>query len=66
MDELYARVRDGRLGVLYLDVFDISQMPAMGDFEKFIPGINPVYQSPILGIASSGEFVGDWRVQRGG
>jgi hypothetical protein len=57
MDELDLRLRDGWLGDAHLDVFDMSEMRAMEDFEKYIPGITPVYQSPILGIWKDGVLV---------
>ena len=57
MDELDARVRDGRLGGGSLDVFDMSQIPTMEDFEKYIPGIAPVSQSPVLGVWRDGVLV---------
>lgn len=38
-------------------IFDVLGCKAMGDFELLIPGIGPVYQTPVVGIWKDGKLV---------
>jgi hypothetical protein len=37
-------------------VFDVLSCETMADFEKFIPGIGPVHQTPVVGIWKDGQL----------
>lgn len=50
MDKLNCGIREGRLGSVVVDVFDMSQVLRMEEFDAYVPGIAPVRSSPILGI----------------
>ena len=39
-----------------VEVFDTSLLKAMEDFDRFIPGIAPVYQTPVVGLWVDGEL----------
>jgi hypothetical protein len=38
-------------------IFDVLSFKTMADFEILIPGIGPVYQTPVVGIWRDGELV---------
>ncbi len=38
-------------------VFDVLDCQSMGDFEKFLPGIGSVTQSPVAGVWVGGKMV---------
>ena len=42
----------GRNETIYL--FDVSAFPAFKDFEKYLPGIGRVYQTPVVGSWNNG------------
>jgi hypothetical protein len=50
MDKLNCGIREGRLGSAAVDVFDMSRILRMEEFDAFVPGITPVRSSPILGV----------------
>lgn len=41
--------RGGSLGDK-VNVFDVSECRSHDDFEKYVPGIGPVFQTPVLGV----------------
>ena len=40
-----------------IEIFDVLSCKTMMDFERYIPGIGPVYQTPVVGIWDSGKLV---------
>ena len=40
-----------------VEVFDVLSCKEKGDFGGFIPGINGVYRTPILGVISNGTLI---------
>ena len=38
-------------------VFDVSVLKKMEDIEKFIPGLTPVYQTPVIGFWVNGQLI---------
>lgn len=40
-----------------VQIFDVLACAQMNDFDKFIPGIGKVYQTPVLGIWQNGSLV---------
>ena len=55
-----------------IHLFDLSSLTDIGDFEKYLPGIGKVYQTPVIGIwedgvmkeKASGTAAKNWLVQR--
>lgn len=41
---------------LTIDVFDILDCQTQSDFERYIPGIGPISQSPVVGLWVDGEL----------
>jgi len=41
---------------LAVDFFDVQDVTSMQDFEKYIPGITPVYQTPAVGVWVRGQL----------
>jgi hypothetical protein len=44
--------------VLSVDVFDVLDCRTPNDFEKYVPGIGPVSQTPVVGLWVDGGLVG--------
>lgn len=68
LDALVQKLRSGNCGTdrpIY--VFDALMCKSMEDFERLVPGIAPVYDTPVVGIWEGGELVskgwGIWRVK---
>ncbi len=40
-----------------IEVFDVLNCEQMSDFEKFIPGIESVYRTPVLGVIVNGKLI---------
>lgn len=40
-----------------VEVFDVVDCREMSDFDRFIPGIGDVYQSPVIGVFVGGKLV---------
>jgi hypothetical protein len=55
-----------------ISVFDISAITEMGDFERHLPGIGKVFQTPVVGFWKNGQLTNrlsgaaarDWLVDR--
>ena len=56
LDQLVLACRDKKLGNSVI-VFDVLSCKTMTDFEKLIPGVGSVYQTPVVGIWRDGELV---------
>ena len=56
MDDIDAGVRSGHIVSSAVDIFDISNIGNMSEFEEYIPGMTPVTQSPVLGIWVDGQL----------
>jgi len=53
LDAIEARLTaEGRNETIYL--FDVSAFPDFKDFEKYLPGIGRVYQTPVVGSWKDG------------
>ena len=51
LDELAEEAVHGRLlPRINIDIFDVLSCQRMSDFDRYIPGITPVYQTPVVGI----------------
>lgn len=56
----------------FVDVFDVSLLHQMDDFEKYIEGLNIVFQTPVAGLWKNGKIVKrmwgaaarNWLIQR--
>jgi hypothetical protein len=60
IDELVIARRDKNLshsGSESVVLFDVLTCKSMGDFEQLIPGIGPVYHTPVVGIWKEGQLV---------
>lgn len=55
-----------------ISVFDVSAFSEMADFERYLPGIGKVFQTPVLGFWRNGQLTErlsgaaarDWLVER--
>jgi len=55
LDEL---VQASKSGHSYsIDIFDVLDCKSMADFDQLIPGVTPVYQTPVVGIWESGKLI---------
>lgn len=45
------------LGNDAVQLFEVSSCSTMDDFEKFIPGIGKVFQTPVIGFWKDGELI---------
>ena len=57
LDHLQESLRNGKSGMPDVEVFDVLDCKNLGDFEKFIPGINGVQRSPVMGVISDGKLI---------
>jgi hypothetical protein len=59
LDQVVAYEQDGRAeqGAKVILVFDVLACKAMADFEEIIPGIGPVYQTPVIGVWKDGSLI---------
>ena len=57
LDQLEDFLETASPGTTDLEVFDVLSCGQMSDFEKFIPGIGDVYQTPIIGVISDGKLI---------
>lgn len=53
LDQLEDAVRRGRIEAR-VDVFSVDSVQKMEDFEAYIPGVTPVYQTPAVGRWANG------------
>jgi hypothetical protein len=44
-------------GAIDVQVFDVLACKTMGDFAAFIPGIDAVYRTPVIGVISDGKLI---------
>jgi hypothetical protein len=71
LDEIEQRLRV-RSVPEKISVFDISAFTEMGDFERHLPGIGKVFQTPVVGFWRNGQLTEplsgaaarDWLVER--
>ncbi len=54
LDDLNKRLTSASELIDQVDVFDVSDCKEMKDFENYIPGIDNVYQTPVLGYWENG------------
>jgi hypothetical protein len=52
VEQLLSQSNDNRL--LRVDVFSAHQCQTQDDFDKYVPGIGPVFQTPVVGIWEDG------------
>jgi hypothetical protein len=53
LDQITSAVR-GR--VPHLAVFDVAECKSQQDFDRYIPSVSPVYQTPVVGIWENGDL----------
>jgi hypothetical protein len=58
LDQLDASLHRGTDGKVRVEVFDVLECTQMDDFQKFIPGVNSVYRTPVVGVIADGKLVG--------
>jgi hypothetical protein len=71
LDEIEERLRN-RSVLENISVFDVSAFSEMGDFERHLPGIGKVFQTPVVGFWKNGQLTDrlsgaaarDWLVDR--
>jgi hypothetical protein len=57
LDQIEAILNQGEPQAMDVEVFDVLECKTMSDFEAFIPGIDSVYRTPILGVMSDGKLI---------
>jgi len=57
LDHLQESLRNGKSGMPDVEVFDVLDCKNLGDFEKFIPGIDGVQRTPVMGVISDGKLI---------
>ena len=55
LDEIAAAME--RTSHYVVGVFDVSQLQQMQDLDNFIPGLTPVYQTPVVGLWKDRELI---------
>jgi hypothetical protein len=40
-----------------VEVFDVQDCTGQSDFEQYVPGIAPVFQTPVVGIWENGKLI---------
>ena len=66
LDVVDDAIQAGGPSLATVEVFDVLDCREMSDFEKYIPGVTPVYQTPVVGIWEQGVLraVGSGAVAR--
>jgi len=57
LDELDHVLEKPTPETLNIEVFDVLNCKQMSDFERFIPGIDGVYHTPVIGVISDGKLI---------
>jgi hypothetical protein len=57
LDKLEAFLGQVEPEAIDVEVFDVLACKTMSDFADFIPGIEGVYRTPILGVISNGKLI---------
>src|SRR5207245_3064669 len=57
LDQLEQAFDDGKSEIPDVEVFDVLDCEKMSDFERYIPGIEAVYRTPVIGVISDGKLV---------
>lgn len=57
LDKLEAFLGQGEPEAMDVEVFDVLACKAMSDLAAFIPGIDGVYRTPIIGVISEGKLI---------
>jgi hypothetical protein len=74
LDAIEARLSREPIDDETIHLFDVSALPDSRDFEKYLPGIGRVYQTPVIGLwqngvlqdKASGTLARHWLTQRYG
>jgi hypothetical protein len=56
LDEL-ARALHRQPAGLVVDVFNVADVRSAGDFDRYVPGIGPVFHTPVVGLWIDGRLV---------
>ena len=57
LDQVEKSLQNGKLSKPRIEVFDVLDCHQMSDFEKFIPGIDAVYRTPVIGVIFEGKLI---------
>ena len=57
LDQLEKSLNNGTSGAIEVEVFDVLNCSNPKDFEKYIPGIDGVYRTPLIGVIHDGQLV---------
>ncbi|MFL5241091.1 MAG: hypothetical protein ACJ8FY_03200 [Gemmataceae bacterium] len=57
LDQLEKSLDNGKSETPDVEVFDVLDCKSMSDFEKYIPGINGVYRTPVIGVILDGKLI---------
>jgi hypothetical protein len=56
LDTLSAAVAQQNTGLL-IDVFNVADCPSQAAFDRYIPGVGPVFHTPVVGFWSGGRLL---------
>ena len=56
LDQLLSIVVEDK-GKIAIDIFDVLSCTTMGDFDKYVPGISQVFQTPVIGVWHDGVLI---------
>ncbi len=57
LDQVEAALRGGTAEMPEVEVFDVLDCQTPSDFRRFIPGIDAVYRTPVIGVICDGKLV---------
>jgi hypothetical protein len=57
LDELDQSLRSAEAPPPEIQVFDVLECQQISDFGKFVPGIDDVYRTPVIGVLIDGKLV---------
>jgi hypothetical protein len=57
LDQLEESLENSDQDIPDIKVFDVLDCETMGDFDKFIPGIQSVYRTPVIGVILDGKLI---------
>src|SRR5262249_27284589 len=54
LDLLDDALGESRCSSIHVDVFDVLDCPTMDDFDRYVPGVGIVLQTPVVGVWENG------------
>lgn len=57
LDDIEESLQDRGSDAVRIDVFDVVDCRQMSDFSRYIPGIERVYRTPVIGVFVDGKLI---------